>query len=60
MKEDLSRRDVVKLGLATALAASAVSADADGFDVAENDVEIKTSDGTCDAAFFHPAKGAPR
>jgi carboxymethylenebutenolidase len=49
------------LGLATALAASAVTAEAEGLDVVEvveQDVEITTPDGKCDAAFFHPVKGA--
>jgi len=53
----LGRRDFVAMsvtatGLATArAAASAVS-------VVETDVEIKTPDGTCDAAFIHPASGS--
>lgn len=55
---DMSRRDLVKLSLATALAASAGSALAEDVKVVETDVEVKTPDGTCDAAFIHPAKGS--
>src|SRR2546421_12356167 len=55
---DLSRRELVKLGLATALTASATAAAAGGVDVVETNVEVKMPDGTCDAAFIHPAKGA--
>jgi carboxymethylenebutenolidase len=56
---DLSRRDLVVLSLATALTVTAASATAAGAaDVVETNVEVKTPDGTCDAAFIHPAKGA--
>jgi carboxymethylenebutenolidase len=54
---DLSRRDFVALSVAAGLAAGAVPALADG-SVVETDVSIKTADGTCDAAFFHPSTGA--
>ena len=54
---DLSRRDFVALSVAAGLAAGAVPALADGA-VVETDVSIKTADGTCDAAFFHPSTGA--
>jgi carboxymethylenebutenolidase len=54
---DLSRRDVVKLGLATVLTASATDAVAGAVEVVETNVEVKTPDGTCDAVFIHPAKG---
>jgi carboxymethylenebutenolidase len=50
----LPRRDFitsVAAGLAVAGSASAAS-------VVETDVEIKTPDGTCDAAFIHPASGS--
>ncbi len=53
---ELSRRDLVKLGLATALTASATAA-AGAVEVMEMNVEVKTLDGTCDAAFIHPVKG---
>jgi carboxymethylenebutenolidase len=39
------------------LAATAAAASAAG-DVVETDVEIKTPDGTCDAAFIHPKSGS--
>src|SRR5437763_4978280 len=52
---DLSRREVM---LATALAVAAGSAIAAEANIVETNVEIKTPDGTCDAAFIHPAKGS--
>src|SRR5580704_7191342 len=56
---DLPRRDFVALSVAAGLAAaSASSAEAAGLEVVETDVEIKTPDGTCDAAFFHPKGGS--
>lgn len=55
---DLSRRDLVKLGLATVLTASATGAEAGAMEVVETKVEVKTPDGTCDAVFIHPTKGA--
>jgi len=54
---DLSRRDFVALSLA-GLAAAAGSASAAELPVVETNVEVKTPDGTCDAAFIHPATGA--
>jgi carboxymethylenebutenolidase len=56
--KDLSRRDLVKLSVATALAAPAGRAGAATLDVVEMDVKITMPDGTCDAAFIHPTKGA--
>jgi carboxymethylenebutenolidase len=57
--DDLSRRDFVALSLAAGVAASAAtrSARAANLPVAENDVTIKTPDGTCDASFIHPTTG---
>jgi carboxymethylenebutenolidase len=55
---DIARRDFVALTVAGGLAASAGSAAAAGLDVVETDVEIKTPDGTCDAAFIHPKSGS--
>jgi len=55
--DDLTRRDFVGMTVAAGLAAAAgtnVSAQS----VTEKTVEIKTPDGTCDAAFIHPATGA--
>ena len=55
---DIARRDFVALSVAAGLAATAGSAAAAGLDVVETDVEIKTPDGTCDAAFIHPKTGS--
>src|SRR5271156_2494374 len=54
---DIARRDFVALSVGAGLAASAGSAAA-ADDVVETDVEIKTPDGTCDAAFIHPKSGS--
>jgi carboxymethylenebutenolidase len=54
---DRARRDFVALSVATGLGAAAHPAVA-ALAVSERDVAIKTPDGTCDAAFFHPATGA--
>jgi carboxymethylenebutenolidase len=54
---NLARRDFVALSIGAGLATSAASAGAD-LSVIETDVEIKTNDGTCDAAFFHPKTGS--
>lgn len=40
------------------MAAAAGSASGAGLQVVETNVEIKTPDGTCDAAFIHPAAGS--
>ena len=55
---DIARRDFVALSVAAGLAATAGSAAAAGLPVVETDVEIKTPDGTCDAAFIHPKTGS--
>src|ERR1700693_4679818 len=55
---DIGRRDFVALSVAAGLAAPAGSAEAKGPEVVETDVEIKTPDGTCDAAFIHPKSGS--
>ena len=52
-----SRRDFVAMSATAGLVAATGSASAAGLKVVENDVEIKTPDGTCDAHFVHPAKG---
>ena len=54
---ELSRRDFVGLSLAAGLAA-ATGASAQGLPVTETSVEVKTPDGTCDAAFIHPTNGS--
>jgi carboxymethylenebutenolidase len=55
--DELTRRDFVTMTVAAGLAAAAGS-DLTAQQVVEKDVEIKTPDGTCDAAFVHPASGA--
>jgi carboxymethylenebutenolidase len=55
---DMSRRELVALSVAAGLAASAGSASAEELKVIETNVEVKTQDGTCDAAFIHPATGS--
>jgi carboxymethylenebutenolidase len=54
---DPSRREFVTLSAVAGLAASAGVVSAAGTDVIEQDVLIQTADGSCDAAFFHPATG---
>src|SRR5580704_143917 len=54
---DLARRDFV-VSVAAGLAAATGSASAAGMPLSETDVEIKTPDGTCDAAFIHPKSGS--
>jgi len=58
LSSDLARRDFVALGVAAGLAASAGTAAAASLEVVETNVEIKTPDGTCDAAFIHPKSGS--
>jgi carboxymethylenebutenolidase len=53
-QKNIGRRDFVAASLAAGLAGSAEAA---GLDIVEDNVEIKTSDGTCDAAFIHPKSG---
>ena len=53
----IGRRNFVAVSVAAGLAATARPAAA-ALDVVETDVEIKTPDGTCDAAFIHPKTGS--
>ena len=55
---EIARRDFVVLSVTAGLAGTAASAAAAGLDVIETNVEIKTPDGTCDAAFIHPKTGS--
>jgi len=55
---DLSRRDFIAMSVAAGVAAAASSASAAAMSVTETDVNVKTPDGTCDAAFIHPATGS--
>jgi carboxymethylenebutenolidase len=58
LSNDLARRDFVAMSVAAGLAAAAGSAEAAGLEVVETDVEVKTPDGNCDAAFIHPKSGS--
>jgi carboxymethylenebutenolidase len=55
---DIARRDFVAFSVAAGLAGTAGTAAGAGLEVIETDVEIKTPDGTCDAAFIHPKSGS--
>jgi len=54
---DLSRRQFVTLSVAAGLAAAAATKTGAQAKVVETDVEVKTQDGTCDAAFIQRAGG---
>jgi carboxymethylenebutenolidase len=56
--DEITRRDFVSMTVAAGLAAAAGADAAAQQQVAESTVEIKTADGTCDAAFIHPSTGA--
>jgi carboxymethylenebutenolidase len=53
---ELSRRDFVALTVAAGIAA-ATGASAQGLEVVETNVDVRTPDGTCDAALFAPRGG---
>jgi carboxymethylenebutenolidase len=56
-QDEITRRDFVTMTVAGIAAATTVNASAQQQPV-ETNVEIKTPDGTCDAAFIHPATGS--
>jgi len=56
--DELSRRDFVSLGIAAGIVAATGAASAADLPVTEKDVEIKTADGTCNAAYIHPTAGS--
>jgi carboxymethylenebutenolidase len=56
--DELGRRDFVGLSMAAGIAAATGTATAGELEVIETDVEVKTPDGTCDAAFIHPKNGS--
>ncbi len=56
-QDDLGRRDFVT-SVAAGVVAAAGSASGAMMPVTEKDVEIKTPDGTCDAAFIYPERGS--
>ena len=55
--EELSRRDFVTMSIAAGIAVAAGTNASAQMQVVEANVDIKTPDGTCDAAFIHPATG---
>ena len=55
---DISRRDFLARSVAAGLVAATSSPFAATLSVVESEVTVKTPDGTCDAAFIHPASGA--
>src|SRR5882672_8919164 len=57
-QNELSRRDFVAMGIAAGIVAAAGGASAADMPVVETDVDIKTPDGTCNAAFIHPTTGS--
>jgi carboxymethylenebutenolidase len=54
----MSRRDLAAVSLAFGLGNTTLSAAGKDPRIAETNVEIKTADGACDAAFLHPTKGS--
>ncbi len=56
--KDITRRDFTAILVGAGLATTVQSAEAKGPEVVETDVEIKTPDGTCDAAFIQPKSGS--
>lgn len=58
LQGEVPRRDFVGLSVAAGVAAATATASAAGLKVVDTDVEVKTPDGTCDAAFIHPASGS--
>jgi carboxymethylenebutenolidase len=57
-QNELSRRDFVAMGLAAGIVAATGAVSAADMPVTEKDVDIKTPDGTCNAAFIHPTTGS--
>ena len=56
--DEITRRDFVSMTVVAGVAAAAAPDAAAQAKVVETDVTIKTADGSCDAAFFHPATGS--
>ena len=56
--KDITRRDFAVLVVGAGLAATVPLAAAADLELIETDVEIKTPDGTCDAAFIRPKSGS--
>jgi carboxymethylenebutenolidase len=55
---DVSRRDFIAMSVASGVVVAAASSASAAMKVVEKDVTITTPDGTCDAAFIHPASGS--
>ena len=55
---DLSRREFVTMSVAAGLAVATGSASAADMPVVVTEVQVKTPDGVCDAAFIHPTSGS--
>jgi carboxymethylenebutenolidase len=59
MKDDeITRRDFVSMTVAAGITAATGAQASAQQRVVETNVDIKTADGTCDAAFIHPATGS--
>jgi carboxymethylenebutenolidase len=58
LQGEVARRDFVGLSVAAGVAAATATASAAGLPVMETNVEVKTPDGVCDAAFIHPMNGS--
>jgi carboxymethylenebutenolidase len=56
--DDLTRRDFVSMTIGVGIAAAGGAELLAQSQVIETNVDIKTPDGTCDAAFFHPPTGS--
>src|SRR5438046_9202409 len=57
--DEITRRDFVSMTVGASIAAAAGATEAMAQQrIVETNVEIKTPDGTCDAALIHPAAGA--
>jgi len=57
--DEITRRDFVSITVGAGIVAAAGATEASAQQrVVETNVEIKTQDGTCDAAFIHPATGS--
>ena len=56
--DEITRRDFVSMTVGVGIAAAAGAQAVAQQRVVESNVDIKTADGNCDAAFIHPATGA--
>src|SRR5262245_22386755 len=55
---EASRPEFVAMSVAAGLGVAAGSASAAELPVTESNVQVKTPDGVCDAAFIHPTSGS--